>query len=65
MILCFVCDVGCKIGAVNIQMKNLANSIADHMQEFSMNLFAKEVETDNAAQVYDPMKDPNKMNVVY
>ena len=71
MLLCFICYNKCNIGFVNKQIKTLADQIASEMSQFTSKLWTEEESNHggNAAgqgQVgYDPMKDPNKVNVVY
>ena len=73
LLLCFICDINCQMGAVNIQMRTLADNLSDQMQGFCLKLYASDENNESSnpgglgpGQVgYDPMKDPSKMNVVY
>ena len=69
LLLCFICDIECNLGEINIQIKTLSDQIASQLQYFTMKLYTSEkMAIDNAPATnvgYDPMKDPNKKNVVY
>ena len=72
LLLCFICDVQtCKLGLVSNELNRLAAQISESLQAFTLKLYVNE-ESNAISQEekgnntgYDPMKDPNKVNVVY
>ena len=71
LLLCFICDVNCKIGQICLKIKTLADNLAEKLHKFNLQLYTNDENNQNEqvmaqnAPGYDPMKDPSKVNVVY